>query len=53
MADTTRLSEPQRRALDRLSAVPLVEGLTPQAWQDLNAFFRREVPRLMQPDREL
>lgn len=26
MAGTTRLSEPQRRALDRLSAIPLVGG---------------------------
>ena len=29
------------------------DGLTSQAWQDLKAFFRREVPRLIQPDRTL
>jgi hypothetical protein len=29
------------------------DGLTSQDWQDLKAFFRREVPRLMQPDRKL
>jgi hypothetical protein len=29
------------------------DGLTPEAWQGLKAFFRREVPRLMVPDRTL